>query len=94
MNNIIKWTDEELQSLIALQDSYTEVISKFGQIQIEKINLNSQIERLNDLEKSVTESYVKLQELEKNFSDSIRNKYGEGEINLETGEYTLISTSV
>jgi len=89
MSNPVKLSDEELKSIKDLNLKYAEISSKFGQIKIEKILVNQQLERLNTLEESAAEEYTKLQEEEIALVNSISTKYGEGSVNIETGEFTV-----
>jgi hypothetical protein len=94
MNNNIKLTDEELKVINDLQDTYTRITFELGQIKIEKILLQGQIARLNELSDSLTTEYLAAQSKENEFAESIQKKYGEGEINIETGEFTPTTASV
>jgi cyanate lyase len=89
MSKTVKLSDEELKSIKDLNFKYAEISSKFGQIKIEKILVNQQLERLNTLEESAAEEYTKLQEEEIALVNSISTKYGEGSVNIETGEFTV-----
>ena len=90
MSKTVKLSDEELKSIKDLNFKYAEISSKFGQIKIEKILVNQQLERLNTLEESAAEEYTKLQEEEIALVNSISTKYGEGSVNIETGEFTVV----
>ena len=89
MSKTVKLSDEELKSIKDLNLKYAEISSKFGQIKIEKILVNQQLERLSTLEESTAEEYTKLQEEEVALVNSISTKYGEGSVNIETGEFTV-----
>lgn len=89
MSKTVKLSDEELKSIKDLNLKYAEISSKFGQIKIEKILVNQQLERLSTLEESTAEEYTKLQEEEIALVNSISTKYGEGSVNIETGEFTV-----
>jgi hypothetical protein len=93
-NNIIKLTTEEIELINKLGSVYSRITAEFGQIKIEKILLKGQLSRLEELETSLTEEYLDNQTSEQLFAESIQKKYGEGEINLETGEFIPGSTSV
>jgi hypothetical protein len=93
-NNIIKLTAEEIESIGKLGDTYSRITAEFGQIKIEKILLKGQLNRLEELESTLTTEYLANQEREQSFAETIQKKYGDGEINLETGEFIPGSTSV
>ena len=93
-NNVIKLTVEEIESLKKLSDSYSRITAEFGQIKIEKILLKAQLSRLEELETNLTDEYLSVQSTEQQFATEIQKKYGDGEVNLETGEFIPVSVNV
>lgn len=93
-NTLIKLTSEEINTLKSLGDVYARITAEFGQIKIEKILLNAQLSRLKEFEDKLTEEYLSNQNKESSFAEEIQKKYGEGEINIESGEFTPTTTSV
>ncbi len=86
-----KLTEQELQELKTLQENYSKVTVQLGQLKVEQILLNTQVKRLQDVEESMTNDYIKLQEQEATFVKSLEAKYGIGEINIETGVFTKLN---
>lgn len=74
-----KLTPDEIRSLSDFQVRNQELIIKFGQLEYEFQNLSSQKQMLINEFNSLKESELSL-------SKSFREKYGDGNINLETGE--------
>lgn len=74
---------EEFSQLKKIQETNQELINKFGhieiQIQLLKSQKNSLLEELNQ---------NKLNEI--NFVNNIKEKYGDINLNLNTGEYSKI----
>lgn len=88
MSNTIKFTQEELTLISDLQKRYNRIAFELGQLRIEQVRIerlttqlsvdaDKQFELLESLRKEEVELAKKLQE-----------KYGEGQLNLETGEFT------
>jgi len=94
MSNPVQLTEEEVQKIKSLQDKYTTVTGKLGQLKVEQINLETQIARLQKLEEDFSKEYLEIQIEESNFASEITKKYGTGEINLETGMFTATNASV
>ena len=78
-------TSEELANVTTLANSLTEIASKFGQIKIEKLNLITQLNAVDQLEQDLDKQYLELKEKEYTLSKELSEKYGEGTLNLETG---------
>ncbi len=72
MSDIKKLTDEELQLVKNIKAEYTELAMSLGELEIEK-------SRLLELRKDL---YVR----EGNLAQQLQDKYGQGSINLDTGE--------
>jgi hypothetical protein len=81
-------TEQEIKDLTSLRSKYAALSQQFGQIKFEQILLNNQLSALSELEASTTKDYLSLRDEEEYFAKQITEKYGEGEINLETGEFT------
>lgn len=88
MSDVKQITPEELVQLRTLQESYSEITAKFGQLKVEQILLKGQLERLVELEKSFELQYADTQIKETEFLQSLETKYGRISINIETGEIT------
>lgn len=78
-------TQEELANVTKLANSLTEIASKFGQIKIEKLNLITQLNAVDQLEQDLDKQYLELKENEYTLSKELSEKYGVGTLNLETG---------
>ena len=75
MSKIIKLQEEELQNIKGAQTKITQLIFNLGQLEVQKTNILTQLEEA---------------QLEQNkLGKELQKKYGEGNINLETGELTL-----
>jgi hypothetical protein len=75
MSKSIKLQEEELQNIKEAQTKITQLIYGLGQLEVQKTNVLTQLE----------EAQLGQSKLGKELQD----KYGEGNINLETGEITL-----
>lgn len=81
MNQVL--TQEELNTLKSIREEYSNLIVNLGQIEVDLINLLEYKENLKQTLKNIKQK-------ETNEVDKIRKKYGDGNINLETGEFSVI----
>ena len=88
MADPIKLQDEELQQLQAIQQQYQEKVFQFGQLYLERINLDSQIKVLADSETKAKEAFAGVQKLEQDWMNQIAAKYGDGNLSLKDGTFT------
>tara|TARA_R110002020_G_C16250411_1_gene769767 strand:+ start:1090 stop:1371 length:282 start_codon:yes stop_codon:yes gene_type:complete len=83
-----KFTEEEMKKLRGIQQSYFEIQNSFGKVKIARMNLENQMNDLVKFEDSLMEKFTSNREDETNFVDEITKKYGDGNLNLETGTFT------
>lgn len=88
MNNVIKFTDEEMESIKKLQQLYQEKLVMFGQINIERISIEEAIKSINESENKLREEYSQLQKDETKLISELSAKYGDGTLSLKDGTFT------
>tara|TARA_R100001129_G_scaffold186000_2_gene176041 strand:+ start:720 stop:995 length:276 start_codon:yes stop_codon:yes gene_type:complete len=88
MSKEIKFTDEELKSLTDLQNKYQDSQIKFGQISVQRLLLNQQLDKLFENEQQVKNEYSEVQQEEAKLVASLSEKYGNGQLDPETGVFT------
>ena len=71
-----KFAKQELDQLISLRDDINQITFKFGQIHLNKINLEKD-------EIKLKEQLISLEEKEKTLAETLSKKYGDGSIDLD-----------
>ena len=79
---------EELETLRNLQNTYSQITAKFGQVKVENILLTNQLNNLTVLEQSFEADYLDTQSKEAEFLKTLESKYGKITVNLDSGEIT------
>jgi allophanate hydrolase subunit 1 len=72
-------TTEELQQIRDLKQEYNNLVFTLGELQIKKTDIEEDIKTLSESRKAIYDK-------EKVLAKQLQEKYGEGSINLETGE--------
>lgn len=75
MSKVIKLSEEEIQRVKEGNDRITQLIYAIGQVEVEKSRLQQELQ--------------KVQSEQNNLGSELFEKYGKGNISLETGEITL-----
>jgi hypothetical protein len=83
MEETINLTIEELNDLKTIQEQGNQLMMKFGEIEMSIQILELQKDRL-------VEVLQELKEKETTYGQMLQDKYGNGNINIETGEFTKI----
>jgi hypothetical protein len=84
----IKFSDEELTSLRELQEGYSEKAAQFGQLKIQKLLVQQQLDALESTEVQMESDYSALQEREREIVKELNEKYGPGNLDPTTGVFT------
>ena len=88
----IKFTDSELQSLQDLQNSYQQKQLQFGQLKVQKILVQQQVDGLETSESQLEVDYAGVQETERKLVEELNEKYGPGSLDPTTGVFTPTPT--
>ena len=86
-NNEIKLTTDEQAEIIQLNQEYQDVLIAFGELHLKKMQLKAEEESLVSTEQEYKESYIEVEKKEFNFKERLTNKYGPGEIDVQSGIY-------
>ena len=84
----VKFSEEELQSLQELQNTYAGISTQFGQLKVSKINLLRQLDSLEQSEEALEKAWSDNRQKENELVQSLTEKYGPGSLNPETGVFT------
>ena len=87
----VKFSEEELQSLQELQNTYAGISTQFGQLKVSKMNLERQMDSLEESEDALEKAWDDNRKKENELVQSLTEKYGPGSLNPQTGEYTPVS---
>ena len=88
MADKVKFTEEEMKKINTLQESYRNLQNTFGQLSVNRIRLNQQLNDLQKAETTIENQFVETQTAEKAFVDTINKKYGDGNLDLTSGVFT------
>ena len=83
-----KFSEEELKSLQDLQNSYQQKQLQFGQLKVQKILVQQQVDGLETSESQLEVEYGEVQETERKLVEELNEKYGPGSLDPATGVFT------
>jgi DNA-binding transcriptional MerR regulator len=88
MSEQIKFTEEEIQDIRQVQSNYQAIGLELVQIKLALANTKNQLESLELEEKALTERISEVNTRERQIAKQLEDKYGKGEIDLESGVFT------
>ena len=81
-------TPNELVSIKELQTKYNQTILEIGAAEAQSIVFQENIEKLQEAKKGLVSDLKTIEQKEAELINSLQEKYGQGNINIETGEIT------
>ena len=88
MSEIKKLTEEEISNIKEMQQQYNKFIFELGSIEAQLNDIVAQKEFMDSEKANVLGDIKTLTAKEKELLGSLQEKYGVGNINIETGEIT------
>ena len=83
-----KFSEEELKSLQDLQNSYQGKQLQFGQLRVQRLLVQQQLDAIDDTEAKLEVEYGEVQETERKLVQELNKKYGPGNLDPATGVFT------
>jgi hypothetical protein len=87
MSDVIKFTEQEMQAIAQLQNDYQQHIFSLGQIDLEKTDLEQQLQELLAKRTEIFNNWKKTQQDENNLLSTLSQKYGDGSLSLKDGTF-------
>ena len=87
-NKEVKFTKDEMSQLTELQQTYAAVQNTLGQLSVSRIRLSQEVGALDEAENKLRNDFVETQQKERDFVQEINKKYGDGNLDLNTGVFT------
>ena len=87
----IKFTADEIQSINELRNEVGSVFTRLGQLSIQRAR---QIQDLDNAESDLISQHQSLVEKESNLFKGLNEKYGDGNFDPKSGEFTPTPTEI
>lgn len=85
---VIKFTQDEINSLNGLKQNYDRIQNSLGAIEINRIQLESQLQTIEDEKLRLEAEYATAREQELSLVNTLNEKYGRGQLDPATGVFT------
>lgn len=78
--------EQELTEIQTLRESLIEIISTVGELHLSRHLIEKQVQQINSSIQLQEQRFAEFQEQERVLFEKLQQKYGTGNINMETGE--------
>jgi hypothetical protein len=79
---------EHLDEIQALRDAFTQNSQLLGNLYIEEFSLQQQLRQIDAQREEQMKWFVDLRKQEEELLEKMRNRYGDGQINIAQGTFT------
>ena len=83
-----KFSQEEMDKIKEIQSSYVGVQQAFGQLEVNRIRLEQQLDATQQASSDLRKKFSDVQGDEQKFIEELNTKYGDGSLDLESGTFT------
>jgi len=83
----IKFSDEEMNKIKAVQEEYQQKTAMFGQLSFQKFQIERQAETADKAEIALKKEIIDLEQQERALVKELNEKYGAGTLDPQTGEF-------
>ena len=84
----VKITNEEMQSIKAIQEKYTALGVQLVQLKLARKSGEDYLQQLDNQEKALSNEIESTNTQERDLADNLNQKYGVGSLDMATGEFT------
>lgn len=85
--NVIKFTESEMQQIAQLQGKYQQKIFELGQLELAKIDIEQQLSDLSNNKQKLLADWTGIQKEENDILQQLSQKYGDGVLSLKDGTF-------
>ena len=82
-----KITEDGQSELVELSAEYQNILLGLGELQVEELSLNQQLNEIKETQSKYQESLIQFKSKEKMFLQRLNKKYGEGSLDTSSGIY-------
>ena len=83
-----QFSKKELDKIKTIQNSYIGAQQAFGQLKVNKIRLEQQMEALDKAGEDLRTKFTEIQTSEQDLIKELSEKYGDGTLNIDSGTFT------
>ena len=81
----------DMDSINKVRNQFNEVSMNIGMVSVDEYTVTQQLNEINKVKDQLFTSLEDLKKQEQELFDQLKEKYGDGQINIEEGTFTSIS---
>jgi protein subunit release factor B len=85
---VIRFETEEIEKIQKFKNDYTEIIAQMGELEAELVIYEQQKKQLDSYKEQLQQKYIQLRSDEAKLANELKQKYGDGEFDINSGIFT------
>ena len=81
----------DMESIKTIRNKFNEVSTNLGYVSVDEYNATQQLNEIASYKEQLFTALDELKKEEQTIFDQLKEKYGDGQINIEEGTFTSIS---
>jgi hypothetical protein len=82
-------TEQELQELRSMRETLVEIVTSIGELHLNEFIAKNQLEEIQKSVREQEQRFVEFQQKERVLFGGLQEKYGTGNIDIDTGEISV-----
>lgn len=88
---VINIEEKDIERVKKFRSDFADITAKIGEIEIERLNAEMILKNIETAKENLSEKFKSMRNEEVEITNEFKEKYGNGEFDIENGTFTPIS---
>tara|TARA_R100000734_G_C3300879_1_gene91533 strand:- start:82 stop:381 length:300 start_codon:yes stop_codon:yes gene_type:complete len=88
---VINIEEKDIERVKKFRSDFADITAKIGEIEVERLNAELILENIEEAKGNLSEKFKSMRNEEVSITNEFKEKYGNGEFDIENGTFTPIS---
>ena len=88
---VINIEENDVERVKKFRSDFADITAKIGEIEVERLNAELILENIEEAKGNLSEKFKSMRNEEVSITNEFKEKYGNGEFDIENGTFTPIS---
>ena len=88
---VINIEEKDVERVKKFRSDFADITAKIGEIEVERLNAELILENIEEAKGNLSEKFKSMRNEEVSITNEFKEKYGNGEFDIENGTFTPIS---
>ena len=88
---VINIEEKDIERVKKFRSDFADITAKIGEIEVERLNAELILENIEEAKGNLSEKFKSMRNKEVSITNEFKEKYGNGEFDIENGTFTPIS---